>query len=102
MHGALFKLPCRKTHKVMYSNKILQQITEDFPEETFLYPTGYEDCVVGLEYESNVLIMDANKILDKLVAEEGMDELDAQEYFDYNIAGSKGEGYPIYIYIPVT
>jgi hypothetical protein len=87
MHGAVFKMPCRKTHELMYSNKILQQITEDFPEETFLYPTGYEDCVVGLEYSSNTLIMDA---------------IDAQEFFDYNIAGSKGEGYPIYIYIPVT
>ena len=29
-----------------------------------------------------------------------MTELDAQEFFDYNIAGSKGEGYPIYAYIP--
>jgi len=86
----------------MYSNKILQQITEDFPDETFLYPTGYEDCVVGLEYNSNVLIMDANKIIDKLIHEEEMTSIDAQEFFDYNIAGSKSEGYPIYIYIPVT
>ena len=81
-------------------NNTLEQILNDFPDDNYLYPTGYEDCVVGLEYESNVLIMDANKILDKLVTEEGMDELDAQEYFDYNIAGSKGEGYPIYAYIP--
>jgi hypothetical protein len=102
MHGAVFKMPCRKTHELMYSNKILQQITEDFPEETFLYPTGYEDCVVGLEYSSNTLIMDANKIIDKLIHEEEMTPIDAQEFFDYNIAGSKGEGYPIYIYIPVT
>jgi hypothetical protein len=82
------------------SNKILQQITEDFPDETFLYPTGYEDCVVGLEYASNVLVMDSNKIIDKLITEDGMTELDAQEHFDYNIAGSKGDGFPIYVYIP--
>jgi len=82
------------------ANNILKQITEDFPDETFLYPTGYEDCVVGLDYQSNVLVMDANKIIDKLVTEDEMSELDAQEHFDYNIAGSKGEGFPIYIYIP--
>ena len=82
------------------SNNILKQITEDFPEETFLYPTGYEDCVVGLEYASNVLVMDANKIIDRLITEDDMTELEAQEFFDYNIAGSKGEGFPIYIYIP--
>jgi hypothetical protein len=79
---------------------ILEQITEDFPDETFLYPTGYEDCVVGLEYMSNILIMDANKIIDKLIHQDGMTELDAQEFFDYNISGSKGEGRPKYIYIP--
>jgi hypothetical protein len=82
------------------SNNILQQITEDFPEETFLYPTGYEDCVVGLEYASNSLVMDSNKIIDKLINEDEMTEEEAQEFFDYNIAGSKGEGFPIYIYIP--
>lgn len=82
------------------SNNILKQITEDFPDETFLYPTGYEDCIVGLEYESNVLVMDANKIIDRLITEDDMTELDAQEFFDYNIAGSKGEGFPIYVYIP--
>ena len=82
------------------SNNILKQITEDFPDETFLYPTGYEDCVVGLEYASNVLVMDSNKIIDKLITEYGMTDLEAQEFFDYNIAGSKGEGFPIYIYIP--
>lgn len=82
------------------SNNILQQITEDFPEETFLYPTGYEDCVVGLEYSNNILVMDANKIIDKLITKDDMTEIDAIEHFEYNIAGSKGEGFPIYIYIP--
>ncbi len=82
------------------SNNILQQITEDFPEETFLYPTGYEDCVVGLEYSNNILVMDANKIIDKLINEDEMTEIEAIEHFEYNIAGSKGEGFPIYIYIP--
>lgn len=82
------------------SNNILKQITEDFPDETFLYPTGYEDCVVGLEYASNVLVMDSNKIINKLIVNEELSEVDAMEYFDYNIAGSKGEGLPIYVYIP--
>lgn len=79
---------------------ILQQITEDFPDETFLYPTGYEDCIVGVEHDRNVLVMDANKIIDKLIKEDDMTELDAQEFFGYNISGSRGDGYPIYVYIP--
>lgn len=82
------------------SKTILQQLTEDFPDETFLYPTGYEDCVVGLQYAANVLIMDSNKIINKLIVNEGLSEVDAIEYFDYNIAGAGGDGFPIYVYIP--
>jgi hypothetical protein len=82
------------------SRSILEQITEEHPDETFLYPTGFEDCVVGVEMDNLILVMDANKIIDKLITEDDMTEIDAIEHFDYNIAGSKGEGFPMYIYIP--
>ena len=82
------------------SRSILEKIIETYPDETFLYPTGFEDCVVGVERDNLILVMDANKIIDKLITEDDMTEIDAQEFFDYNIAGSKGEGFPIYIYIP--
>ena len=79
---------------------ILQQITEDFPDETFLYPTGYEDCGVGLQYASNVLVMDSSKIINKLIINEGLSEEDAIEFFNFNIAGAGGDGFPLYVYIP--
>ncbi len=82
------------------SKSILKQITEDFPDETFLYPTWFEDCVVGLMYASNVLVMDSNKIINKIMVKDGVSEVDAIEYFDYNIAGAGGDGFPIYVYIP--
>lgn len=82
------------------SKTVLEQIMEDFPDGTFLYPTGYEDCVVGLMYASDVLIMDSNKIINKIIVEDGLSEEDAIEYFDYNIAGAGGDGFPIYVYIP--
>ena len=82
------------------SKTILQKITEDFPDETFLYPTGFEDCVVGLMYASKVLVMDSNKIINKIIVEDGLSEEAAIEYFDYNIAGAGGDGFPIYVYIP--
>ncbi len=82
------------------SKTILEKITEDFPDGTFLYPTGYEDCVVGLQYASDVLIMDSNKIINKLIVTEGLSEVDAIDHFNYNIAGAGGDGFPIYVYIP--
>ena len=75
----------------------LEQITEEYPDEQFLYPTGYEDCVVGVDSENLLLVMDSDKIIEKLINEEDMTPEDAQEHFSYNISGSKGEGYPIYI-----
>ena len=75
---------------------ILEQIKDMYPDESFLYPTGYEDCVIGVEYEDLVLIMDADKIIAKLVKEDSLSEEDAIEHFSFNIAGSKGEGLPIY------
>ena len=77
------------------SKSILKQITEDFPDETFLYPTGFEDCVVGLMYASNVLVMDSNKIINKIMVEDGVSEVDAIEHFNFNIAGAGGDGFPI-------
>jgi hypothetical protein len=56
--------------------------------------------VVGLVYASNVLVMDSNKIINKIIVEDGLSEEAAIEYFDYNIAGSGGDGFPIYVYIP--
>ena len=82
------------------SKSILKQITEDFPDETFLYPTGFEDCVVGLMYASNVLVMDSNKIINKIMVEDGVSEVDAIEHFHFNSAGAGGDGFPIYVYIP--
>lgn len=76
----------------------LQQITEAYPEEQFIYPTGYEECIVGIETESLVLIMDSDKIIAQIMKEDGISHEDAQEHYSFNIAGSRaGEGYPIYI-----
>ena len=78
---------------------ILDRIKEANPDETFLVATGFEDCVVGVEIETRVLIIDAQQVVDKLVKEDGMTRQDAIEYFYYNVSGSKGETYPIYTHI---
>lgn len=38
-----------------------------------------------------------DKIIEKLIKEDGMTDIDALEHYTYNIEGSKGEGFPIYI-----
>ncbi len=75
----------------------VQEIESNFPDEKLLYPTGFEDCVIGLCEDKMVLVLDVDKIIKKLIKEEGMSFTDAVEHFYYNIQGSKGEGYPIYV-----
>jgi len=75
----------------------LQDIEEHYPDEKLLYPTGFEDCIIGVYEEKMILVLDADKIIEKLIKEEGMSSTDAIEHFHFNIEGSKGEGFPIYV-----
>jgi len=78
----------------------LELIMEEYPEQEFLYPTGFESAIIGLDINSFCLIMDATKILDLLVQRDGMDEEEAIEYFEYNISCAYvGEKTPIYAHV---
>ena len=64
---------------------------------------GYNDCVVGgILPENGVqprLIYDANKIIQKMVKDDGMAEEEAQEFFEFNVLGSYvGEGTPWFLF----
>ena len=63
-----------------------------------LFADGYDDAIIGVEldYEPRV-VYDQNKIIDILMAD-GMTDEEAQEFFDFNIAGSYvGKQKPIYV-----
>lgn len=70
----------------------LEVILEHYGEEhTFLFPTGFEDAVIGLDEESMRLILSKSKIIKILVEESDMDIEDAIEHYYYNIFGTKGK-----------
>jgi hypothetical protein len=76
---------------------ILDLISENYPEESFIYPSGHENAVIGYDYCSMRLIIDLDIVIQNLM-EEGMSEIDAIEYCSYNITGSYiGEKTPIYL-----
>jgi len=78
----------------------LEQIMEHYPEEDFLYPTGFESAIVGVDLISRCVIMNSAKIIDLLVQRDGMTYDEAYEYFEYNISGAYvGEKTPIYAII---
>ena len=68
-----------------------------------LYPTDMEDAIVGVCHhdwrtEQPLVVMDQNKIIDILMERDGMSYEEAQEFFDYNIAGAHmGPGTPLFV-----
>lgn len=70
-------------------------------ETMFLEPRDrYDECIVGMTYDGNKIIYDADKIIHALMEQDGMNDEEAIEYFEYNILGAYvGEGTPIYTHL---
>jgi hypothetical protein len=79
---------------------ILDDIIEQWPEASFLKADGYDDCILGYEYDYNGnmrLIYSVKAILNKMVTEDEMSEEDAIEHFEFNMRGGYvGEQTPIW------
>tara|TARA_B000000475_G_C15815772_1_gene373567 strand:- start:126 stop:377 length:252 start_codon:yes stop_codon:yes gene_type:complete len=74
----------------------LDCITESYCEESFLKMDGFDSCIIGLEQTSLKLIYSKKSILEKLIKESNMSELEAIEYYEFNILGCyMGEKTPI-------
>ena len=63
---------------------------------------GHDDAIIGMGNSfgrDSVLIYSVEKIIEKLMKRDGMNEEDAMEFFSYNIAGSyNGLGMPIFLF----
>lgn len=58
----------------------------------------FDRAILGFLDGLNVVVYSAPKVLEALMQEQGMSHEDAREWFDFNVAGSKGEGYPLYLW----
>lgn len=95
--------------------RVIDQITDRYPDEQFLFPIGYEDAIIGIDTDSMQLILSVKKGIEIACKEievtkadlskeeiaDGMTVNDkrmeiAIEHFEYNVRGSKGEGFPIW------
>jgi len=79
----------------MISEHIIEQLSDEA-----LILDGYDHCVVGVgsvfPHTDLVLIYSVAKIIEELMSGSGMDYEEAQEFYDFNIAGAyMGEGTPI-------
>ena len=74
-------------------------------DDKILFLDGYDDCFAGICLrfgQQPIAIYDYQKIIDKLM-EDGLDDIDAEEWFNYNIIGAYvGEYTPAFIVKDIT
>ena len=65
-----------------------------------LFADGWDDCIIGVGTrcgQTPILVYDTDKIIQRLMDEDGMSWSEASEYFSFNIEGAwMGEGTPIF------
>lgn len=66
--------------------------------ETYIYPTGFEDAIIGADTEKMCFILDKYKMCEILMYRDGMSEEEAIEYCEFNVWNAYiGEHTPIYV-----
>ena len=74
-----------------------QDVLNTYPDEEFLFADGFDDCIIGIDYQSNRVIYDINKCLDELVLGQKMPRPEAIDYFYFNtVQAFVGEQTPIW------
>lgn len=82
-------------------NNIYTEITENYPEIPFMYPTGYEDAVVGWEENTEKLIISKEKMHRIDIEQNDMTFIESIEWHDYNtFYAGHGEHTPIFMSVP--
>lgn len=77
-------------------SEVLERILCAYPEENFTIANGLNEAIIGVDELSMRLIYSIEKCIDILI-DSGMAADEAEEYFDYNVAGSYvGEKTPIW------
>ena len=77
---------------------MLQKIIEAFPEDAFLEADGYDNCIIGVDTNSEPprLVYSVKRIVSQLTGE-GLTFEDAIEHFEFNMSGGYvGEQTPIW------
>ena len=78
---------------------MLELILESYSDEDFLIADGFNDAIIGVDESSMRLIYSVSKCLNILETVEGMSELEALEYFNFNVSGAyMGEKTPIWCF----
>lgn len=76
---------------------MLKRIIENYPEESFLKADGFDKAILGVDEKTMRLVYSVAKCIKVLMHKDKMTDIDAIEYFEFNVRGSYvGEQTPIW------
>jgi hypothetical protein len=81
------------------TNQDAQSLLDSIEESTLLLPEEYQDALLGIgtQFNTTIAVYSKSKTIQCLV-NQGMDEEEAMEYFNFNIGGAYvGEQTPIFL-----
>ena len=74
------------------------KISDEYPD--LLKADGFDEAILGVVQRIGIeaICYDLNKVIEILMTRDGMDEEEAWEYYQFNIAGAwVGESTPVFI-----
>lgn len=75
---------------------MINQIVDRYPDEQLIIADGFDDAVIGIDTKQMRVVYSITKCIDILCRQ--MEEDEAVEYFDFNVAGSYvGDRGPIFV-----
>lgn len=81
----------------MTREELLETYQDIVGDVEILTADGFDDAIVGLDSKSFRVIYDAD-VMVRILMEQGMEEVDAIEYLDYNVFNAWiGDQTPIYM-----
>ena len=76
---------------------MLNEILENYPDEEIMTIDGHNSAVIGIDPNSMRLIYSEKRIIEIIMTEDGCDEIEAMEHYEYNIlCAYVGEKKPIF------
>ena len=74
------------------------KISDEYPD--LLTADGFDEAILGVVHRPNldVVCYDVDKVIEILMTRDGMDEEEAYEFYQFNIAGAwVGESTPLFL-----
>ena len=84
--------------KIMTDTELTEKVTEALDEEEITLADGFADAFLGIgrQFGKPIAVYSRRKCIEVLMRD--MDEEQAEEYFEFNLAGAwVGESTPIYL-----